>query len=398
MHSNSRTICGILAVATLAAAVWAQPVNLPSDRVHPVVAASPECGCGVTPIGPVTTPGDATAVFRIAQPGHYRLTKKFTGTTGRSGIVIDADHVVLDLGGHVLVGGRGSADGIRIEGEHRDITIRNGALREWDGVAVSTAGATPARIERVFTALSGSGILASGGTTIERCTAVAHRGGGIAGSSGVILTDCLSQMNAGDGIYVNDGCRVERCVSEFNAGHGYYLDGDAILLQGCVAYLNSLNGFAAIYTARIRDCVAEQNGGHGFWSLDPVQVTECNALVNGGAGFSLFDGSGALNCLAHNNGLHGITITSYGTIRGNRCIGHIGGDGIRLEGEGNRVADNHLAKNAVGVRAIGAANLITGNFSAADGTAFDVAPGNLLGPVTDDLSTGGPHANFRAPR
>lgn len=50
-----------------------------------------------TPIGPVTTPGDADAVFVISQPGPYHLTADVIGQAAKHGIQITASGVTLDL-------------------------------------------------------------------------------------------------------------------------------------------------------------------------------------------------------------------------------------------------------------------------------------------------------------
>src|SRR4051794_28495446 len=66
------------------------------------------------PVSATTTPGDATSVFKITQPGSYYLTGNITGASGKHGTFIAAGNVTLDLMGFELVGVAGSLDGIHV--------------------------------------------------------------------------------------------------------------------------------------------------------------------------------------------------------------------------------------------------------------------------------------------
>src|SRR4051812_3497670 len=57
-----------------------------------------------TPIDAVHTPGDASNLFIISQPGAYYLTGNITGVAGKAGIKITANDVSLDLNGFALLG------------------------------------------------------------------------------------------------------------------------------------------------------------------------------------------------------------------------------------------------------------------------------------------------------
>ena len=83
-------------------------------------------------VNATNTPGDGSSVFRITAPGSYYLSANVTGVAGKSGVVIAADDVSLDLNGFEVKGVAGSVSGILFSGTRENCLIRNGAIREWD--------------------------------------------------------------------------------------------------------------------------------------------------------------------------------------------------------------------------------------------------------------------------
>ncbi len=75
--------------------------------------------------------------FTISNPGCYVLTSNLTGVSGQPGIVIDADHVTLDLNGFALIGVAGSTDGVKMLGIHENIEVRSGTVTDWGGGGVN---------------------------------------------------------------------------------------------------------------------------------------------------------------------------------------------------------------------------------------------------------------------
>jgi len=105
-----------------------------------------------------------------------RLTANLVDCRG-AGLVIGADGVTLDLGGHT-VDGDGAGDDVGVDvADHRRVTIANGAVREFtEGVLV--VGASEITIRRLTSADQG------------------HAGITIDGSRGVVVTDDVMR---GDG-------------------------------------------------------------------------------------------------------------------------------------------------------------------------------------------------------
>jgi hypothetical protein len=83
-----------------------------------------------TIVNAVNTPGDATSLFIIRQPGSYYLTTNLTVSTG-DGIDINTNNVTLDLNGFTIASTAASAtgNGILLASGLSDITIYNGHIR-----------------------------------------------------------------------------------------------------------------------------------------------------------------------------------------------------------------------------------------------------------------------------
>ena len=116
----------------------ARSAECPSETFIPIDGPSPTN----TPVGP--------AAILIDKPGHYVLTSDLSVSSG-TGIVIDADDVTLDLGGHTLSCRRGHT--IRVL-EGNKIVIRNGFVS--DGEGIFAAGTAALRVEDVDAGCSSS--------------------------------------------------------------------------------------------------------------------------------------------------------------------------------------------------------------------------------------------------
>src|SRR5262245_41804718 len=110
MPLSSRVALLALAVAAGAGASLAGPLDPPSGPVAPTMKPLDQVEPR-TAINAVNTPGDATAVFRITQPGSYYLTGNVAGVLNRSGIAVSAADVTIDLNGFAVLGAPGSLAG-----------------------------------------------------------------------------------------------------------------------------------------------------------------------------------------------------------------------------------------------------------------------------------------------
>jgi hypothetical protein len=124
---------------------------------------------------------------RLTRPGHFLLGQELAGVPGAAGIEIAAGDVVLDLGGHALVGSGGSGDGIVVTGGCTGVVIRNGTVSGWGGWGIDASGAR--------------------GVHIERIVARGNHSGGIAVGSGGFVAATRCEGNDGTGLLAA-GCQA----------------------------------------------------------------------------------------------------------------------------------------------------------------------------------------------
>src|SRR6266404_9548087 len=64
--------------------------------------------------------------YNITNAGSYYLTTNLTGLSGTNGIMISANHVVLDLAGFALSGVPGATIGVNLPATQTNLLVRNG--------------------------------------------------------------------------------------------------------------------------------------------------------------------------------------------------------------------------------------------------------------------------------
>ncbi|GAB4548134.1 MAG: hypothetical protein Tsb0013_08480 [Phycisphaerales bacterium] len=129
----------IAALSVVAVALFAYALAQPS--LMPPAGPIEESGRFGTRIAlnQTNTPGNASSLFIISEPGSYYLPSNADAGT-RNGIRIDADNVTIDLNGFTLSGQPGHDTGGVIppatvpfaETSRRNIIIRNGHIRGFD--------------------------------------------------------------------------------------------------------------------------------------------------------------------------------------------------------------------------------------------------------------------------
>ncbi|MCH8243775.1 MAG: right-handed parallel beta-helix repeat-containing protein [Planctomycetes bacterium] len=197
-------------------------------------------------VNAANTPGNATSLFRITQPGSYYLTGNVTGVVGKSGIVITSGQVTLDLNGFRLEGASGRG---RIAVDLQcvpDVVIKNGFISNWSEIGILGEDSTGLRIENVHmrnfpfcTVLVGEatvvldssisdssdGYQLGGRSRVERCVVRRCTGTAIAASTGSLVADCTLNDNGG-GIGVSgDGSVVRNNVIKGTGIRGIQVGG-----------------------------------------------------------------------------------------------------------------------------------------------------------------------------
>ncbi len=277
-----------LSMATVLAltgtALLAGPLTPPPGPVAPTHKTLTE----VEPRTPVQSlPGSPSAVHVISQPGSYYLTGNVVGVAGKSGVVIQADEVTLDLNGFALVGVAGSAHAITgAAGAESNVRIFGGAVRGWGGSGIYNLGRN------------------------------------------IIICDVEASNNAGYGIGVGAGAVITRCVSRLNGGFA---------------------GIAVAYWSVITDCVSRENVGHGFEASSGTRFRGNLAQDNDGDGIRVENECTIENNLLADNDGAGVRVKTYASpafgnrIENNNAVSN--GVGVQVEGSGNWVAKNTASQN-----------------------------------------------------
>lgn len=330
------------------------------------------------PINSTNTPGDATSVYTISQPGSYYLTGNVTGESGKSGIVIDADNVSIDLNGYALNGVPGSVDGIRPTGQHKNLAVLNGVVSNWGGSGVTTyafgmpmdSNIMNSRIEGLLVSGNGGmGIRAAVGSVVGNCVAQDNGSIGIIlANSGGVIEHCTAISNEGDGIVAADGCVVTACSALRNTGHGINAMNGESTIVNCTAVGNDGNGIDGGSRGTVRGCTVKYNDQDGILVHQECYVANNNCIINGFA----WEADGA-----------GIHVTGrYNRIEANNVVGNDRGIDVDQ-------GDNIIIKNT--------ASRSTG--SGSPSANYDIIAGNSYGQITNvagvgSFSNNNPWANF----
>jgi parallel beta-helix repeat protein len=399
----------------------------------------------IEPRTPISTPN-----FFITASGSYYLTQNITGLSGLHGITIQADNVTLDLNGFALIGVGSGTHGIFVSSGGKNLTIRNGTIRNWGGRGLRAGAATNSRFEHLRVSNSGAqGIEAGANCTVADCNVDTSVTNGILTAASGIVSGCTVTSSAG-GINVGDNSRVEDCVVDAGTGSssgitcaqncavvhctaqnnpGKGIDGGSRgSVQGCVARGNTTEGIAMIF-GLVKDCLVEENLGSGIVADAGCSIIDCVARDNGVVGIAVTNGQGTVieRCSATSNDSAGISLTSGGSITHcaaaynngdgirvsvncyvatNTChsngLGAYDGAGIHAMSGGNRIDGNTVTENDRGLDVDVGGNLIIRNSAQGNGANYSaIAAGNTTGEIVDTTGVGGtlnethgPWANF----
>jgi len=302
------------------------------------------------------------------------------GPCSNNGIVIGADGITLDLGGHRIFGTTATGDraGVLVQGR-QGVTVRNGTVNDFDGgvVILSGSGNTVTGITARHnlgaafgqtgpsTALYGDGILVQGSSNNSIIGNVADNNGPFSGI-GVIRGD-------------SDHPAVPPAPAPFN------------LIKN-----NSVTNNVACRTGSSPFC--DNDGIRIEPNVTDTTITGNQVVGNGLDGISLFGGTTR-------------NIVSSNSVVANGFRGAVAGDGIRVFGLANTISSNTAYNNAnsgisVARRAPSAAsfpatnpngrgNTLRAN-NAAGNRLFDLWDSNR-NPDCDANTWSGNHGNVVAP-
>jgi len=286
--------------------------------------------------------------MQVLWPAHCSLAGNLTGIAGADGIKIDADDVTIDLKGFALVGVPGSLSGVFVDtvaGNGRNVTIKNGSIRDWGGDGVRATGASVTTVSHIW------------------CDGNASEGINVSNHSTV--SDCVVSNHALNGISANTGCTVINCRARANLATGITV-GDASLALNCTSTGNG-DGYAAFEGSVIQDCTANGNTNFGAFLDFGSVITGCTIRNSGGSGIECLN-----ECVVENNKL------SFNAAAGI-------GAGINVVGSMNRIVGNSVISIpggvGIGINVFGPQNTIYNNSGTNGAPDFQAVPGNDMGPI-----------------
>lgn len=246
-------------------------------------------------------PSISTGLHGISAPGSYVLTANITaGGSEFTGIFITADNVTIDLNGFTISGDGASGYGIVLSNTRRNVTIRNGVIRNFGLAGISASNDEHMVIENLTIEDCGqSAILAGDHSTLRNIIVRASASNGIAAGAGSIVADCISTNNGSSGISVAEGSTVTGCVASDNASDGIQAT-DACTIRDNNCRGNTSDGIQGANRNNIQDNTCDSNGlsagvsGYGvnvtgsFNRIEGNQLTQDDASVRFGATGNLF--------------------------------------------------------------------------------------------------------------
>jgi hypothetical protein len=248
---------------------------------------------------------------------------------------------------------------------------------------------------------SGNGIKAGSSCTVADCTAGSNGNDGIFADSGSTVRGCAAQANAGNGISTGDGSALSSCAAVANTLHGISV-GNGSTVIGSTANSNSQRGISVGFSSTVKDCSALSNVQDGIVTANDCTVTSCTVRRNDGNGITASTGNTVSECTVAFNGFNGIQVSTDCLVRHNNCRQNsriiIGWAGISTTGGQNRIDDNNVTGNYVGIRHGSGGNIDIRNTASANTINYNIA-GDAIGPIVD-MTTGGtitstsPWANF----
>lgn len=350
---NSNPVRALLALTSLGVlAAWYAP--------SPLVASGP--------IAITSLP------FTIDQPGVYCLTSNLDLSSSEDGIVVEAEHVVIDLGGFKLTGPGQSSGGSAISGEVSSVEIRNGFITKWgnDGIRLNDF----CRVENVVVRFCGDrGIQLGSYAQLDKCLVDRNDGVGIKLRSHGQVRDCqVLSISESESITIDSDCTLERvqveggstgvfgqsnvhmtdCFAVGFSKRGFLL-GDRAILTRCLVQTDEEESEVGIYLNQfgiLNDCQVSGKVKVGIFANEHANLTRCHVTGTRGFAIEVDAGSRIEGCIVTNSnssgqGPNGGIVAGVGSSVQNTTVSGCAPHGIQILGTFGLVSDC-LVYNNVG--------------------------------------------------
>ncbi|MEL6329926.1 MAG: right-handed parallel beta-helix repeat-containing protein [Planctomycetota bacterium] len=371
-----------------------------------------------TPLSASTTPGNAGSVFTIVNPGSYYLTADLS-LFGINGIEIAAEDVTIDLNGFTIFGDNARVKGITNDGAANasNIEIRNGAINGCDdaGIDLTQSGTSRFVVRDVRVINGGSGIRVGPDSRVLGCLADSNSSVGISVRDRSRVIDCIANNNGSSGVSTSREAFVSGCSATANGGSGIGTLEDSVV-ENCFVHESGSNGISVSFGSVVRDSTANESTFIGISTSTSCSVIRCTAKSNASNGIVVGNSSTVTDCVASVNSRHGIEAFADSYIARNHCDSNgtdvsFTGAGIFISGSDNRIEANSVADGENGIQLNGTGNLIIRNSVArTTSTEYIIPAANRYGRIVDlrssatvavsgasatsTLTTSDPWANF----
>ena len=236
----------------------------------------------------------------IIRSGSYILagSATFSATSGDA-ITVTVSNVTIDLNGNTLASTAAvSGDGIHINGNLRNVIVRNGAIAGTTTVSIS--GVAPSRTWNSAPGGFAHAIYSDSSTVgceFSHLRISGSRFSGLVADGNGTVIDGVTAVHNGDKGIESQSCSVANSSATLNHGQGILAS--AGTATNCSAADNGEDGIVA---HSVSNSTAFTNGESG---IAGNIVTNCSSSGNGLQGFNISDGS-VTNCTARSNGTDGI--------------------------------------------------------------------------------------------
>jgi hypothetical protein len=209
--------------------------------------------------GNVTTDDLAGFPVSLTKPGSYVLASNLTVPAGKTGIVVSATEVSIDLNGFRINGGGGAA-GMGIDGHQRSLTVQNGTIRGFKSHGIRSIGAL---------------------LTVDHMRIEENGGVGVIDEQNgyARIVNSVIILNGQQGIFCGVACHIEGNTTSANNLQGIFIQGKGATVLGNTIYKNgniglaiSIGGNAAFGNNTIVDNGAAQVTG----SVIPLFPNACS--------------------------------------------------------------------------------------------------------------------------
>lgn len=371
MNASHRFAC-LLAAACSTAAVAGPltPPGPPAPTMKTIQEAEPR-----------TFISQADVPFTITKPGSYYLSENLSpaGLGDPFVIRIVANDVTLDFRGFAIFGATEvttALDGVLVEPERENITIRNGTITLCQDKGIDAQLAIVVAVEAMRISRCVDDGVAVGAGAIIRNTHLLNNGGAgvVASGSGGVIDNCVAEGNGSVGFQTAHSMTVTNCAAAHN-GFGFFA-GEGATLQNCTALENTQRGFGG-GPALFENCTATRNAFDGFNTNSGSRFSNCTADENQTNGFRVAANSHLRDCSANANTLNGFAVATQDS-RLDACSANGNGtNGFSVTGSGNLLVRSSAGNNTA--------------------LNFSIGAGNLAGPIVTSATIAAstnPHANY----